>query len=114
MQLHNAYNNLIRENIFYKNKNQQILFNETTAYSLMHDNQIINNNFSSADKVPVYRLWALLGEKSIRNFGVYRANTYNGSLKEFAECAGSGMITWKNWKQRMQDTSSFQISVNNQ
>lgn len=117
MQLHNAYNNLIQENIFYKNKNQQILFNETTAYSLMHDNQIINNNFSSADKVPVYRLWALLGEKSIRNFGVYKANTYNGSLKEFAEfaeCAGSGMITWKNWKQRMQDTSSFQISVNNQ
>lgn len=113
MQLHNAYNNLIQENIFYKNKNQQILFNETTAVALIHDNHIINNNFSSADKVPVYRLWSQLGEKSIRNFGVYKANTYAGAHKEvaeFAECAGSGMITWKNWKQRMQDTGFLQFS----
>ena len=112
MQLHNAYNNLIQENIFYKNKNQQILFNETTAYALMHDNHIFNNNFSSADKVPVYRLWSLLGEKSIGNFGVYKANTYSGVFNEFAECAGSGMINWKNWKQRMQDTGFLQFSAN--
>jgi parallel beta-helix repeat protein len=79
MQLHNAYNNLIQENVFYKNKNQQILLNETSAYPLMHDNHIINNNFSSADNVPVYRLWSSLGEKSIRNFGVYKANTYAGA-----------------------------------
>jgi hypothetical protein len=104
---------LIQENNFYKNKNQQILFNETSTYPLMHDNHIIHNNFSSAEKVPVYRLWSVLGEKSIRNFGVYKANTYAGAHKEvaeFAECAGSGMITWKNWKQRMQDTGFLQFS----
>ena len=115
MQLHNAYNNLIQENSFYKNKNQQILFNETSAYPLMHDNQIINNNFSTEGNVPIYRLWSMLGEKSIYNFGVYKNNTYYGALKEFsefAECAGSGMISWNIWKQRMQDTSFFQILVN--
>ena len=112
MQLHNAYSNLIQENVFFKNKNQQILFNETSAYPLMHDNHIINNNFNTDDNVPVYRLWSSLGEKSIHNFGVYKANTYYGVKNKFAECAGSGMIAWKNWKERMQDTSLFQFSVN--
>jgi parallel beta-helix repeat protein len=109
MQLHNAYNNLIQENVFFKNKNQQILFNETSDYPLMHDNHIANNNFSTDDNVPVYRLWSSLGEKSIYNFGVYKANTYSGVQNKFAECTGSGMIAWKNWKQRMQDTSLFQF-----
>jgi hypothetical protein len=109
MQLHNAYNNLIQENVFFKNKNQQILFNETSDYPLMHDNHIANNNFSTDDNVPVYRLWSSLGEKSIYNFGVYKANTYSGVQNKFAECTGSGMIAWKNWKQRMKDTSLFQF-----
>lgn len=107
MQLHNAYNNLVQENIFYENKNQQILFNETSAYPLMHDNHIIQNSFYAIKNVPVYRLWSAVGDTSLENFGRYKDNVYRGVHNEFAECAGSGMIDSKKWKKRMQDSSIF-------
>lgn len=107
MQLHNTFNNLIQDNYFYKNKNQQILFNETSHFSVMHDNKILKNKFDTDEDVPVYRLWSALGASTIGNFGWYSANAYKGGHKEFAECAGSGMINWEKWKLRMKDTSSF-------
>ena len=45
MQLHNAYDNLIQGNLFYKNKNQQILFNETVTHAVLKNNRISGNNF---------------------------------------------------------------------
>ena len=107
MQLHNAYDNLIQGNLFYKNKNQQILFNETVPHAVLKNNRISGNNFINTKDVPVYRLWSALGSLTIGDFASYSGNSYKGNEVGFAECAGSGMLNWKTWKNRMRESGSL-------
>ncbi len=107
MQLHNAYDNLIQGNLFYKNKNQQILFNETVPHAVLKNNRISGNNFINTKDVPVYRLWSALGSLTIGDFASYSGNSYKGNEVGFAECAGSGMLNWKTWKNRMRESGTL-------
>ncbi len=107
MQLHNAYDNLIQGNLFYKNKNQQILFNETVPHAVLKNNHISGNNFVNAKDVPVYRLWSALGSITIGDFASYSGNSYKGDAVGFAECAGSGMLNWETWKNRMRESGTL-------
>jgi parallel beta-helix repeat protein len=107
MQLHNAYDNLIQGNLFYKNKNQQILINETVLHAVVNNNHISSNHFVNEKDVPVYRLWSALGSLNIVNFAWYSGNYYQGDELAFAECAGSGMLNWKAWKNRMRESGSL-------
>lgn len=107
MQLHNAYDNLIQGNLFYKNKNQQILFNETVTHAVLKNNRISGNNFINTKDVPVYRLWSALGSLTIGDFASYSGNSYKGNEVGFAECAGSGMLNWKTWKNRMRESGTL-------
>ena len=107
MQLHNAHHNLIQGNLFNKNKNQQILFNETLMQPILRSNNISRNNFINDDAVPVYRLWSALGSQTIGNFASYSGNSYKVADKGFAELAGSGMRDWRGWRSRMRDTGNL-------
>lgn len=107
MQLHNTYDNLIQGNLFYKNKNQQILINETVLHAVVRNNHISSNHFVNEKDVPVYRLWSALGSLNIVNFAWYSGNYYQGDELAFAECAGSGMLNWKAWKNRMRESGSL-------
>ena len=102
MQLHNAFNNVIRHNIFSDNRFEQILFNETGKFAAITRNVIAQNRFSSTIKAPTYRLWSVHGARYVHQFAQFDDNDYVALQKDFAEVAGSGLMNYSRWMQSIQ------------
>lgn len=100
MQLHNAFDNLIEHNLFDRNLHEQILFNETGGVPAITNNQLRNNRFTS-EAVPVFRLWSVFGESTVRRFARFEHNVYVGTPKDFAEVAGRGMLGYAVWSKQI-------------
>lgn len=98
IQLHNGFNNQIRDNDFINSKFEQILFNETAEAASICQNQIINNRFSSDRNTPIFRLWSRHGSRYVDRFASFAGNIYKNSPKDFAEVAGRGMLSYSDWK----------------
>lgn len=98
MQLHNAFNNQIRDNDFIDSQYEQILFNETAESASICKNKIVNNRFSANRDAPVYRLWSRHGSRYLHRFANFDANVYANYSKDFAEIAGKGMMNYNSWK----------------
>ncbi len=99
LQLHNAFNNLIEHNLFDNNLHEQILFNETGSVPAITNNQIRNNRFNAA-AVPVYRMWSVFGESTVRRFARFEHNDYLNLSPDFAEVAGRGMLGYAVWSRQ--------------
>ena len=74
---------------------------------MLKNNRISGNNFINTKDVPVYRLWSALGSLTIGDFASYSGNSYKGDAVGFAECAGSGMLNWETWKNRMRESGTL-------
>lgn len=98
MQLHNGFNNQIRDNDFIDSQYEHILFNETAEAASICQNQIVNNRFRSDRNVPIFRLWSRHGSRYVDRFANFEDNIYTNSPKDFAEVAGRGMLSYSNWK----------------
>lgn len=103
MQLHNAFGNVIRDNVFRNSQFEHILFNETGATAAIQKNRISHNRFESSDTAPTYRLWSEHGGTYVQRFGKFEGNVYVGNNPMFAEVAGSGMINFRDWKRHVSD-----------
>jgi parallel beta-helix repeat protein len=95
MQLHNAFANVIRHNIFRNNRYEQILMNETGEVASIQQNRIAHNRFESATAAPIFRLWSELGGVQVRRFAAFDDNVYVSTSSMFAEVAGRGMISFR-------------------
>jgi nitrous oxidase accessory protein NosD len=103
MQLHNGFDNLIRRNLFMNSGHEHILFNETGPSAAVLKNRISNNRFISNANTPIYRLWSEHGGAHVRQFATFSGNTYVGAPHDFAEVAGSGMLSYPNWQRHISD-----------
>ncbi len=101
MQLHNAFGNIIRENVFRRSQFEHILFNETGATAAIQKNKIMRNRFESGDTAPTYRLWSEYGGEYVQRFGKFDGNIYINRNPMFAEVAGSGMLSFSEWKRHV-------------
>ena len=101
MQLHNAFDNVIRDNVFRNSHYEHVLFNETGATAAIHRNRIVRNRFEASDATPVYRLWSEHGAAYVRRFAEFDGNVYRSTGPLFAEVAGSGMLSYRDWKLQM-------------
>lgn len=101
MQLHNAFGNIIRENVFRRSQFEHILFNETGATAAIQKNKIMRNRFESGDTAPTYRLWSEYGGEYVQRFGKFDGNIYINKNPMFAEVAGSGMLSFSEWKRHV-------------
>lgn len=101
MQLHNAFGNVIRDNIFRNNQFEHMLFNETGATAAIQQNKILRNRFESNDAAPTYRLWSEHGGLYVQRFGKFDGNIYVNKNPMFAEVAGSGMLNFSDWKRQV-------------
>ena len=101
MQLHNAFDNVIRDNVFRNSRYEHMLFNETGATPAIYQNKIVRNRFEGKNATPVYRLWSEHGATFVRQFAEFDVNSYQSTGPLFAEVAGSGMLSYREWKQQM-------------
>lgn len=111
MQLHNAFANVIRDNIFRNSQFEHILFNETGATASIQQNRIMHNRFESTHKAPTYRLWSEHGATYVQRFGKFDANVYVNTHPMFAEVAGSGMLNFRDWKRHVSDETRALHSI---
>ena len=103
MQLHNAFGNVISDNVFRNNRYEHMLFNETGATASIYQNRVSHNRFETNNETPVYRLWSEHGAAYVRRFGNFDGNVYQGAGPLFAEVAGSGMLSYRDWTLRVSD-----------
>jgi len=111
MQLHNSFGNIIHRNIFSRSGHEHILFNETGLTAAIHANLIVANRFISTRGVPTYRLWSEHGGKYVQRFGQFIGNRYDNTRKDFAEVAGTGMVSFRDWQKQMQDEKGEKFSL---
>jgi parallel beta-helix repeat protein len=99
MQLHNAFNNLIADNIFIANSREHILFNETVNATVIRGNRVQRNRFVQADagSPPVYRLWSYV-RGSLARFAEFSNNQYETSRRRFAQVDWRGMLDFSEWQ----------------
>ena len=101
MQLHNAFGNVIRDNVFRNSQFEHMLFNETGATAAVQQNKILRNRFESNDAAPTYRLWSEHGGLYVQRFGKFDGNIYVNKNPMFAEVAGRGMLNFRDWKRQV-------------
>jgi parallel beta-helix repeat protein len=111
MQLHNAFDNVIRDNVFRNSQFEHMLFNETGATAAIQQNRILRNRFESSDSVPTYRLWSEHGGAYVQRFGKFDGNVYVNISPLFAEVAGSGMLNFSDWKRHVSDELRATYSI---
>lgn len=107
LEIHNGFNNVITHNIFSASGFEHILFNETGDQPSIRHNRISHNIFVSTKGEATYRLWSVFEGRMVERFGYYNDNTYSSGHADFAEVAGTGMLSYSKWKSRMkQDARS--------
>jgi len=107
LEMHNGFNNLITGNVFKASGYEHILMNETTPSPSVRQNQIVKNVFVSSKGEPTYRLWSMVQRPTVELFALYNDNVYSAGASNFAEIAGTGMVSFNAWKNRMrQDARS--------
>ncbi len=97
MQLHNAFDNEIVGNAFVNSQRQHILFNETAEVASIAGNRVLDNRFTSAGDVPVYRLWSHHGDRHVTRFADFQRNRYRSTPAHFAEVEGRGALAFDQW-----------------
>jgi parallel beta-helix repeat protein len=107
MELHNGFNNIVTHNVFSTSGFEHILFNETGERASVRFNQITNNTFISTRGEATYRLWSVFGGATVEQFGHFNDNVYTTGGAGFAEVAGTGMLSFANWKARMREGRSM-------
>lgn len=101
LEIHNGFNNLITGNVFSSSGYEHVLMNETTPSPSIRQNQFIKNTFVSTKGEPAYRLWSVVKQPTVESFGSYNENVYTAGEAKFAEIAGTGMVNFNTWKNRM-------------
>jgi parallel beta-helix repeat protein len=101
VMMHNGFNNLVTKNVFSSSGHEHMLFNETSKTASIHRNQVTDNVFVSTNGEMTYRLWSLLENMTVKNFGQFNKNSYAGNPGVFAEVNGIGTMSYASWKSRM-------------
>jgi parallel beta-helix repeat protein len=106
LEFNNGFNNLISQNIFESNTYEHILFNETgNGGASIRQNRIFNNTFVSGKGEVTYRLWSVMGGVAVDQFAHFNDNIYTTKQNNFAEVAGTGMLSYAAWKRKMNQDS---------
>lgn len=111
MQLHNAFGNVIRDNVFRNSQFEHMLFNETGPTAAVQQNKILSNRFESNESAPTYRLWSEHGGTYVQRFGKFDGNVYVNKNAGFAEVAGSGMLNFSDWKRQVSAESDLPVQL---
>jgi parallel beta-helix repeat protein len=103
LEFNNGFNNIVTHNVFSSSGFEHILFNETGERLSIRHNQILNNTFISRKGEATYRMWSKYGGATVDQFAQFSDNVYTAGSAGFAEVAGTGMLSFNNWKARMKD-----------
>jgi parallel beta-helix repeat protein len=106
IELHNGFNNMITHNRFSGIGHEHILFNETGDGPSVRHNQIAGNTFVIGKKEAAYRMWSVFGGANVEQFAYFHDNVYAGGGADFAEVAGTGMVSFSRWKSRMKESNA--------
>ncbi|HEY4540967.1 MAG TPA: right-handed parallel beta-helix repeat-containing protein [Noviherbaspirillum sp.] len=110
LEILNGHDNRITGNHFSGNTQAHIQFVEFGSQTVVRNNQVSGNTFTSTGKQEMYRLSSELGSSAVKRFASYADNRYISSSSAFANYQGE-MLSFAQWQARTGQDGNSTLGV---